>query len=146
LAVHPDKEDVQSLKMDVEHAERSLANAHKQLEKVEGCVDGFYSSLKSHTWIWGQGNKTNAINICCLNTELESLKLLFFNKLERNNTIVNKRLVFYEEELNKLAARMGEKMETKFKEIKVDLGEVVEEANTRCKLVEVKVVEFEDSL
>ena len=69
------------------------------------------------------------ITIHQVDIDLEAAQTLFFNMLEKNNTISDKRFIYSEEELGKLVALMGEKMEMKFDKIMVDLGAVVEEAN-----------------
>jgi hypothetical protein len=42
---------------------------------------------------------------------------VWFRKLERNNTIINKWFVHMEEKVNNLCDHMGERMQTKFEEV-----------------------------
>jgi hypothetical protein len=89
-------------------------------------VDGFYSSLKSHTRIWGEGNKTKTIAIHQVDTKLEALKISFFNKLEKSNTIFGKAQVWLEEELNKVVAWAGERINIKLANISSTFTEAIE--------------------
>jgi hypothetical protein len=84
-----------------------VANTHKQLELLEGCVDRFYSSLKSHTWIWSKGSETNTTDLHHLDSEMEALKISFFNKLEKNCTVFKKRFISFKDQLDQVIKRCG---------------------------------------
>jgi hypothetical protein len=112
--------------LDLEHAKRSVGNAYEQLERIKSQVDGFHSSLKSHSRIWGEGVRTNTIAIHQVDTELEALKISFFNKLEKSNMIVGKALVWLEEELDKVVAHAGERINFKLGEISSNFTKAME--------------------
>jgi hypothetical protein len=134
------------MKMNLEHAERSVGNTHEQLERVKCQVDGLHSSLKSHSRIWGEGVKTNAVAIHQVDTKLEALKVSFFNKLEKSNTIIGKAQVQLEEELDKVVACAGERINTKLAEILSNFTKMMEIEEACHDQVKVRLTELESCL
>jgi hypothetical protein len=81
-----------TLKRDVLDAKASLDNTHTQIEKVEDRVDGFLSSLCSNARVVLLSSLVVLKEAQHVESELCLMIEGWFGKLERCNTIINKKL------------------------------------------------------
>jgi hypothetical protein len=70
----------------------------------------------------------------------------FFNKLEKNNTIIDKWFVCQEEEVDQLCRCIEERMTVKFEEVRVDFMEVAESLQAQYEGAVSKIMELKESL
>jgi hypothetical protein len=70
----------------------------------------------------------------------------FFGKLERVNTLIDKKIVHQDEEIDKVVGLVGQKIDSKFGEFSSDFMEAMEIEETRRKDLEAKVAFLEEKL
>lgn len=104
------------------------------------------ASLKSHSWIWGEGSSAHTQEIYCLDWELKHTLQLFSNKLEKNNTIIDKWFVCQEEEMDQPCRCIEERMTMKFEEVGVDFVEVTEYLQAQHEGAVSKIMELKEPL
>jgi hypothetical protein len=113
-------------KWDIGDVESSVENAHHQLGRVEDHMDGLAWSIRLNAAVaasssWGSLGEAHRVE-----WELRPITEGWFGKLERCNTIIDKRFILFEEELDKVTALVGEKIQSGMEDLSSKFSEALE--------------------
>jgi chromosome segregation ATPase len=95
----------------VKDVEMSVDNAHLCLEKVEDRVDGMVSSIRSMSSLSASNARSLGLEIQRVQGESRMQLDGFFKKFEWMNKILDKKTMRMDEELDRVTALVGEKIE-----------------------------------
>jgi hypothetical protein len=113
----------------------SVNNAHLRLEKVEDCVDGMVSSIRSVSSLSTTNARALGLEIQRVQGESRMQLDGFFKKFERMNEILDKKTVCMDEELDRVTALVGEKIEAGLAGLKAEFQEALEAEGRRFGLL-----------
>jgi hypothetical protein len=123
-----------------------MGSTQEQLESLGDWVDGFIGSLHR------VGN-TASMDIKAVMTEVQKNRVevnrqikSWSGRFERNNKIINKKFVHFDEELEKVVGLVGERIDAKMGEISGDFLEVMEIEEARWSSSEVKIAALEEKI
>jgi hypothetical protein len=135
-----------SAQRDVRMLDDLMGSAHEQLKSLGDRVDGCYVE----TWRVCSLSETNsqALGLKIQRVQRESWKEIegMFAKFERVNQIIDKKTVHMDEELDWVVALVGEKIDTKIREITSDWVEALEIEENRRKALEEKIAFLEEKV
>jgi uncharacterized protein YoxC len=134
------EDEVQVLKCDMEHLENrmgemkrdmmdveaSINNAHTRIEKVEDHVDGFLQALRSNVRVVLSSSLVVLKEAQRVESNLCLMIEGWFGKLEWCNTIINRKFIHLDKELEKDIALVREKIKAKFGEFSDQFMEATE--------------------
>jgi chromosome segregation ATPase len=123
--------DVDRVEASMKDVESSIDNAHFRLEKVEDCVDGMVSSIRSISSL--SASNAHALGLEIQKVQGEGRMQLdgFFKKFERMNEILDKKSVHMDEELDRVMALVGEKIDVGLVGLKAEFQEALEAEGRR---------------
>jgi hypothetical protein len=101
------------MEKEVKDVEMSVDNAHLQLEKVGDWVDGFVSSLHCYSNISLTNNQSLGLEVQQVQREARSDYESLLGKFAINNTIINRKFVQFDEELEKVVDLTGTKIKSR---------------------------------
>jgi hypothetical protein len=104
----------------------SVDNCHLRLEKVEDCVDGFVLLLHSQTGVAVASSHAALLEVQRVEEELHPLIEGWYGKFERVNTVIDKKIVWVDEELDRVMALIGEKIQSEMEDIKTRFQEALD--------------------
>jgi hypothetical protein len=135
-----------SAQRDVRMLEASMESTHEQLEGLGNRVDGCYAETRrvcslSETNVRSLGAEIQRVQ----RESRKEIEGMFF-KFEHVNTIIDKKTVHMDEELDRVVALVGEKIETKVGEMTSDWLEAMEIEERRRKELEGKVAFLEEKV
>ena len=126
--------------------EASMGSAHEQLENLGDRVDGCFTETRrvcslSETNSWSLGVEIQQV-------QRESRKEIegMFAKFECVNTIIDKKTIRMDKELDRVVALVGEKIDAKIREITSDWVEALEIEENQRKDLEGKVAFLEEKV
>jgi hypothetical protein len=135
-----------SAQRDVRMLEASMESAHEQLEGLGNQVDGCYAETRrvcslSETNVRSLGAEIQRV-------QRESRKEIegMYSKFKRVNNIIDKKTVRMDEELDRVVALVGEKIEARVGEMTSDWLEAMEIEERQRKDLEGKVVFLEEKI
>jgi hypothetical protein len=126
--------------------EVSMGSAHEQLEGLGDQIDGCYVETRrtcslSETNNWSLGLKIQRVQRETRN-HIEGL----FQKFEKVNSIVDKKIVRQDEEMDRVVELVSQKIDMKMGKFSSDLMEAMEIEENRWKDLEAKVTGLEERL
>ena len=140
------KIQMSSVEKDVKDVEMSIDNAHMCLEKVEDHVDGFVDQIH---WV-SQSASSGAHAMALEAQRVEQVLFLaiegWSSKVERKHSIIDKKFVQMEEELDKVVGLVGQKINAKFGEFTSDFMESMEIEESHREALSTKGTELEVKL
>jgi chromosome segregation ATPase len=135
-----------STKKDVKDVKASINNTQFCLEMVEDCVDGLAQSIQSNTGISSSQSHAALLEVQRVEKELPPMIEGWFGKLEQCNTIIDKRFIHLDEELEKVITLVREKIEAKFREFSEEFMGAIEIEEAHKVALEAKVSSLEENL
>ena len=140
------KIQISSVKRDIRMLEASMGSAHEQLEDLGDRMDRCFAK----TWQVCSLNETNSwvLGLEIQKVQRESRKEVegLFSKFEWVNQIFNKKAVCMEEELDRIVALVGEKIDAKIGEITSDWVEALEIKENQRKDLKGKITFLEEKI
>jgi hypothetical protein len=128
-----DKGDINDIKIqmdflhhDIGDNNNSINNLNIWRDCVDDCLDGLTQSIQSNTKFASSVSRASLMEAQCIEKELRLMIEGWFGKLERCNTIINKKFVNLEEELDKVVALVGEKIQSGMEDLSSRLSEALE--------------------
>jgi hypothetical protein len=126
--------------------EASMESTHEQLEAMGDRVDAFVASSRRVTSVCETNARSMGAEIQRVQQECRKEIEGMFTKFERVNTIIDKKTVRMDEELDKVVALVGEKIEARVGEMTSDWLEAMEIEEQRRKDLEGKVAFLEEKI
>jgi hypothetical protein len=118
--------EISSFNKDVKDIEMLVDNCHLCLEKVEDCVDGFVLLLRSQTGVAAGSSRVALLEVQRVEKELHPLIEGWYGKFKRVNTVIDKKIVWVDEELDRVMALIGEKIQSEVEDIKTCFQEALD--------------------
>jgi hypothetical protein len=118
--------EMSSLNRDLRGNDMSVNNVHICLEKVEDCVDGFVLLLCSQTGVAAASSRAASFEAQRVEKELHLSVEGWHGKFERVNDIIDKKIVWLEEELDRVMALVGEKIQSGMEDLNTRFVKVLE--------------------
>jgi chromosome segregation ATPase len=140
------KSQLASLERDIHMLEASMGLAHNQLEDLGDRVDGFIESIQKVSSISDTNNQSLGLEIQRVQRETRSHLKGFFQKFEKVNDIIDKKIIRQDEEMDRVVGLVRQKIDTKMGEFSSDLMEAVEIEENFRKDLETKVPGLEERL
>jgi hypothetical protein len=109
--------EMSSFNKDVKDVKMSVDNCHLHLEKVEDHVDSFVSLLCSQTGVTAASSCVALMEAQRVEKELHSQIEGWYGKFKRVNTVIDKKIVQVDEELDRVTALMGEKIQSEMEDV-----------------------------
>jgi hypothetical protein len=135
-----------SMGRDIRMLEGVMGGTQEDLENLGGCVD---------TWV---ANNRKVVSLCetnvrSLDSEIQRVQREtwgqfenFFKKFEKLGDVINKKIVRQDEELDRVVALVGEKIDAKMGKFSSNLMEALEIEENRWKDLKAKVTFLEEKL
>jgi hypothetical protein len=135
-----------STQRDIRMLEASMGSAHEQLENLGDRVDGCFAETQRVCSLSETNSRSLGMEI--QRVQQESWKEIkgLFSKFERVNQIIDKKTVCMDEELDRVMALVGERIDAKIGEITSDWVEALEIEENRRKDLEGKVAFLEEKV
>jgi hypothetical protein len=118
--------EMSSFNKDIKDIEMLVDNAHLRLEKVEDHVDGFMSLLCSQTGVTAASSCAALCEVQRVEKELHLLIEGWYGKFKKVNNIINKKIIRFEEELDRVMALVGEKIQSVMEDLSTQFNEALE--------------------
>jgi hypothetical protein len=118
--------EMSSFNKDIKDIEMLVDNAHLRLEKVEDHVDGFMSLLCSQTGVTAASSCAALCEVQRVEKELHLLIEGWYGKFKKVNIIINKKIIRFEEELDRVMALVGEKIQSGMEDLSTQFNEALE--------------------
>jgi hypothetical protein len=117
--------EMSSFNRDVKDVKMLVDNTHLHLEKVEDCVDGFMSLLCSQTGIAAASSHVALFEVQRVEKGLCPMIEGWYGKFKQVNGIIDKKIVQLEEELDRVTALVGEKVDGGMADLSEKFAEVL---------------------
>jgi hypothetical protein len=140
------QQQLASAQQDVRMLEASMGSAHEQLENLGDWVNGCFAKTQRVCSLSETNSRLLGMEI--QRVQWESRKEIegMFAKFERVNQIIDKKTIRMDEELDRVVALVGEKIDAKIGEITLDWVEALEIEENRRKALEGKVAFLEEKV
>jgi hypothetical protein len=123
--------EMSSFNKDIKDVEMSVDNAHLHLEKVEDCVDGFVSLLRSQTGVMAASSRVALFEAQRVEKEFCPMIEGWYGKFEKVNDIIDKKIIWFKEELDRVMALVGEKIQSGMEDLNMRFAEALEVEGVR---------------
>jgi hypothetical protein len=133
------KTQLVSLEGDIRMLEILMGSAHNQLEDLGDWVDGFIKSIRKASSISETNNQSLGLEIQRVQRETRGHLEGLFQKFNWVNSIINKKIIHQDEEMDKVIDLVGQKIDAKMGEFSSNLMEALEIEENRQKDLETKV-------
>jgi hypothetical protein len=154
------EDNMQVCKGDIDHAkielvltqcdvcmlEASMGLAHEQLENLGDQVDGCFAETRRVCSLSETNSRSLGMEIQRVQRESRKEIEGMYSKFERVNTIIDKKTVRMDEELDRVVALVGEKIDAKIGEITSDWVESLEIEENQRKDLEGKIAFLEEKV
>jgi hypothetical protein len=114
-----------SLEKDVKDVEMSVNNSHLRPKKVEDRVDGFVTLLCRYSDISLTNNWSLGLKVQQVQREARADHKSLLGKFATNNTIIDRKFIWFDEELERVVDLVREKIKTEMGSIASDFSEVM---------------------
>jgi chromosome segregation ATPase len=135
-----------SMGWDIRMSEASMGSAHEQLKGLGDRIDSCYAETWRTCSLSETNNRLLGLEIQRVQREtcgdIESL----FQKFEKVNDIINKKVARQDEEMDRVVELVGQRIDTKMGEFSSDLMEALEIEENRRKDLKAKVSGLEERL
>jgi hypothetical protein len=132
--------------MDIRMLEASMGLVHEQLEGLGDQIDGCYAETRRTCSLSETNNRSLGLEIQRVQRETCGHIEGLFQKFEKVNTILNKKIIRQDEEMDRVVELVGQKIDTKMGEFSANLMEVLEIEENSWKDLEGKVAGLEERL
>jgi DNA repair exonuclease SbcCD ATPase subunit len=140
------QQQVSSTQQDVRMLKSSMESAHDQLEKLGDRVDGCFAETRRVCSLSETNSRSLGMEIQRVQRESRKEIEGMFAKFERVNQIIDKKTIRMDEELDRVVALVGERIDAKIREITSDWVEALEIKENRRKALEGKVAFLEEKV
>jgi predicted nucleic acid-binding Zn-ribbon protein len=137
---------ISSMEKDIKDVEMSVDNTHLRLEKVEDQVNEFVTQLQHSSQVNLTNSRSLGLEIQRVQRESRADHESLLGKFAANNTIINRKFVHLDEEMEKVVDLIGQKIDVKFREFSSDFMEVMEIEENQRKDLKAKVAGLEERL
>jgi predicted nucleic acid-binding Zn-ribbon protein len=138
-----------SMEKDIKDIEMSVDNSQLRLEKVEDQIEGLVNSMSRLNC----QSSVSQVNHRLLDSEIQRVQgeacwdhESLLGKFATNNTIIDRKFIRFDEELERVMDLAGQRIDGKFGEFSSDFMEAVEIEENRKKDLEEKVTALETKL
>jgi chromosome segregation ATPase len=119
-------QDINVIEVSVKDIKMSVNNTHLHLEKFEDHVNGFVETARRISVVSETNSRSLGMEIQWVQRETHGQIEGFYKKFERVNKIIDKKMVCLDEELDRVMALVGEKINAGMEELKAEFLEVLE--------------------
>jgi chromosome segregation ATPase len=140
------KIQMSSMEKDVKDVEMSIDNVHMRLEKVEDHVDGLLDQIQRVSQSVSSGTHAAVLEAQRVEKVLVQWIESWSDRLERNHTVINKKFIHLDEELEKVVELAGQKIDVKFGELASNFMEALEIEESHWEVLERRVTSLEEKL
>jgi hypothetical protein len=138
--------EMSSTQQDVHMLEASMGSAHEQLESLGDWVDGCFAETQRVCSLSETNSRSLGAEIQRVQRESRKEIEGMFAKFERVNQIIDKKTVRMDEELDRVVALVGEKIEARVGEMTSDWLEAMEIEENQRKALEGKIAFLEEKV
>jgi hypothetical protein len=135
-----------SMARDIRMLEGAMGGTQEDLENLSGQVDSFVVSSRRSSSLCEVNARLMGAEIQRVQQETHGPIEGLFQKFEKVNSIINKKIIHQDEEMDKVVELIGQRIDVKMGEFSSDLMEALEIEENRRKDLEAKVAFLEEKL